>query len=187
MSAPPENVTGPRPAREVTDEELDQAARRVRRHVWRERGAMGAGMLVGFAGVAGWFALGTVLVFVGSLLVGGLVYRALRPRGGPLDDHEPGPVDPEARRAGGGMHARGLLGWLGSHVLVEVVSGIGVVGGIVLGLFFPGKLLGEQMNNPLQGMLVGAAIAAGVLGLLGLFLGRALARRVFPRAQSPFG
>lgn len=172
---------------EVTDDDLEREAARVRRHIWRERGAMGAGIVCGFAGLAAWVATGMALLFVAGLVVGGSVYRVLGPRGGPLDD-PPGPRDPEAvaevRRMTAG---RGALTWLGSHLMTRAITTVIALGGLAGGFFVPGKLLAESMNDVIRGRMWGAAIGAIAASAVGYVVARALSRRVFGRTTSPFG
>ena len=172
------------PYREVSDEELREAAARVRRHEWRERGAMGVAMLIGFGGIAAWIASGVVLAFVLALFLGAAVYKGLAPRGGPLDD-PPASVDPEARAMARRISGSGPLGWLASHVLKEVIVTLAVVAGLVGGIFFPGGLLVQSLHQPL-GWLYGAGIGAVVGGLVGYFAARALAHKLFGTTHNPF-
>ena len=178
---PTNHEQGARPVREVSDAELDEAAARVRRHARRERLAMGLAILVGFGGVAAWFAVGTVLAFVGSLVVGSVLYSALRPKGDPLDESPALPPDPEVERLAADLRRgerRRLLGFVGSHLLIGLLTGVGAIVGLVVGALVAIKAAQIDLEWGL-GAILGVGIAAGTA--LGSLAGWLISRKVFPR------
>jgi hypothetical protein len=151
-------------AREVTDAELEEAAARVRRHAWRERLSMGAGMLLGFAGIAGWLYSGIALVFLGGLFAGSLVYGALRPKHDALE--EPPSTDAASESVREQMRGQIRRGWLASIAAHagEAMFGRLVVGlGLLLGLAL-GYGLAVTAHVPIISALGGGAIAGVVVG-----------------------
>lgn len=176
--------TIPPVVREVTDAELEEAAARVRRHAWRERLAMGAGMLLGFAGIAGWIASGIALVFLGGLFAGSLLYGALRPKHDPFE--EPAVEDAAGADARAEMTRqirRGWLAWVAAHVGQAMVARLAIFLGLILGLA-AGLAVRSVLGLSLEGSLGGGAIVGvGVGGIAGHLLGRSLARGLERRIQ----
>jgi hypothetical protein len=162
-------------AREVTDAELEEAAARVRRHAWRERLSMGAGMLLGFAGIVGWIYSGIALVFLGSLFAGSLVYGALRPKHDALEEPPSADAASESVRAEmRGQIRRGWLAWIAGHA-GEAMFGRVVLGvALLLGLA-AGYGLHRAADLPLAASVGGGAIGGIAVGaVVAIVVGRRL-------------
>lgn len=176
MTAP----TAPLPSREVTDAELDEAASKARRHAWRERLSMGAGMLFGLAGLAGWVYSGIVFVFAGGIVLGATIYGALRPKHDLFDQ----PMDDaEARAEMSAQKRRGWMAWLAVHLGHTMVARASIFLGLVAGLA-TGWALTAATGVALQTTLTAGAIGGVATGALGgWFLGRRLARHLERKIQ----
>ena len=177
----PANEPARPPAREITDEELAEEAARVRRHERREKLSMGLGVLIGLGGVAGWFATGFALVFVGSLALGMVVYSAIRPRGSALDPQAPASLDAETR-ALVPSPAANLLRWFGRGLIVELGWLVGAVLGAGVGTLIVLRIITPDSTEPLRLLVYGLA-GGGLVGAIGgSLLGKMLGRKLFGKS-----